>query len=289
MKTGLLLLLLLLFASRGNAQIPNGDFETWQGDTVLVGWYSNTNFLAHTIVRSTDSYNGTYALEGMVGSYLGVPFPALVQAGIDAQGFPFTTRPGVLSGWYKFSTPDGSGDYLYITTALYKGGLSGAGVAAGSVQITASAPTYTQFSIPLTYLSSDFPDTAVIQVGIGHSGSASSFSPSTQFFLDFLSYSGTNGIAAERTSLPQTYLLSQNYPNPFNPSTTITFALPKAGYTKLVVYDLLGRRVATLVDGFVNAGTHTIRFEDSRLPSGVYLYQLESGSYRATRRMTLMK
>ena len=88
---------------------------------------------------------------------------------------------------------------------------------------------------------------------------------------------------------PRVYALSQNYPNPFNPTTQISFALPKAGKTTLKVYDLLGREVTTLMDRVMPAGNHTATFDASHLASGIYFYRIESGVFRATKKMMLLK
>jgi hypothetical protein len=76
---------------------------------------------------------------------------------------------------------------------------------------------------------------------------------------------------------PAKYALHQNYPNPFNPSTTIEFALPKASFVTLKIYDLLGNEVATLVAEKLPAGKHQRVWEASGLASGMYLYRLEAG------------
>ncbi len=88
---------------------------------------------------------------------------------------------------------------------------------------------------------------------------------------------------------PTGYALGQNYPNPFNPSTQITFALPVSERVSLTVYDLLGRTVATLVNGAVNAGTYTVDWNAAGVSSGVYLYRFQSGSYSNTKKLILQK
>jgi hypothetical protein len=88
---------------------------------------------------------------------------------------------------------------------------------------------------------------------------------------------------------PTEFLLSQNYPNPFNPSTTIMYELPKGSYVRLVVYDMLGKEVSTIVNGTRPAGTHTVQFDGSGLPSGMYLYRLVAGDFVTTKRMILSK
>ena len=91
--------------------------------------------------------------------------------------------------------------------------------------------------------------------------------------------------AAEREELPVSVKLSRNYPNPFNPETTIEYTLPRAETVRLVVYDLLGREVARLVDGLRPAGRHQIRFRAGELPSGTYVYRLETAGERHTQTM----
>ncbi len=89
--------------------------------------------------------------------------------------------------------------------------------------------------------------------------------------------------------LPQRFELMQNYPNPFNPSTTIRFSIPEQSGVSLTVYDVLGRKIAVLIDDEMNAGTYAHVFDASRLASGVYLYQLRTGEYIEMKRLILMK
>jgi protocatechuate 3,4-dioxygenase beta subunit len=91
------------------------------------------------------------------------------------------------------------------------------------------------------------------------------------------------------TSVITDYQLSQNFPNPFNPSTTIRYSIPEAGVVTLKIFNILGKEVGTLVNGFQQAGSFNVTFDASNLPSGVYLYQIEAGSFRATKKLTLLK
>ena len=90
-------------------------------------------------------------------------------------------------------------------------------------------------------------------------------------------------------SIPEEYSISQNYPNPFNPSTTINFSVPKQSKVVLKVYDILGSEVATLVDGFKNAGNYEVNFNASNLASGMYIYTLTAGNFTTSKKMMLMK
>jgi photosystem II stability/assembly factor-like uncharacterized protein len=97
------------------------------------------------------------------------------------------------------------------------------------------------------------------------------------------------GIENPNSQIPNVYALEQNYPNPFNPTTSISFSLPKAGVVELKVYDILGKEVATLVNGFNQAGSHTVNFDASALSSGIYFYTLKSADFTDTKKMVLVK
>ncbi len=88
---------------------------------------------------------------------------------------------------------------------------------------------------------------------------------------------------------PTSLRLDQNFPNPFNPSTVVGFQLSVAGQTRLTVFDATGREVAVLIDRMIPAGEHRVDFNATGLPSGIYMYVLESGGQRLTRKLLLMK
>ena len=92
-----------------------------------------------------------------------------------------------------------------------------------------------------------------------------------------------------KLELPKEYSLSQNFPNPFNPTTKIEFALPKNAMTKIVIYDLLGREVQTLINNELRAGYHEINFDASNFRSGVYFYSIQAGDFIQTKKMILIK
>jgi hypothetical protein len=88
---------------------------------------------------------------------------------------------------------------------------------------------------------------------------------------------------------PKEFALMQNHPNPFNPTTAINYTLPVAGHVSLKVFDILGKEVATLVNGVQDAGAKIASFNASQLPSGIYFYTLRTQNFSATRKMMLLK
>ncbi len=89
--------------------------------------------------------------------------------------------------------------------------------------------------------------------------------------------------------IPAEFSLVQNYPNPFNPSTTINFNMPTSGSVKIVVFNTLGQEVTTLVNGYQEAGFHSVNFNASQLTSGIYFYQMEAGNFKSVKKMILAK
>lgn len=88
---------------------------------------------------------------------------------------------------------------------------------------------------------------------------------------------------------PELFKLQQNYPNPFNPTTTFEFSIPHLLFANLSIYNLLGEKVATVVDEHLSAGTHTVHWDATGQPSGVYFYRLRAGEFVETRKLVLLR
>jgi len=103
----------------------------------------------------------------------------------------------------------------------------------------------------------------------------------------------TNGgltfIAQNSGFVPGNFSLSQNYPNPFNPVTNISFDIPKSGFVKITVFDLLGREITNLINQQLQPGSYTVDWDASNYPSGVYFYKIEAGDFVDSKKMVLMK
>lgn len=97
------------------------------------------------------------------------------------------------------------------------------------------------------------------------------------------------GIGLISNVIPSQYLLSQNYPSPFNPQTVINFSIPKADYSSIKIYDIKGALKQSYEYGYLKAGEYSTEFEGTKLSSGVYFYEFQSGNFVQTKKMILLK
>ena len=166
----------------------------------------------------------------------------------------------------------------------------------GSLRVDTDSLSVDGGSVTLSWTSHD-ADSVWIDQGIGTvplNGSQQVLVYHTTTFT--ISFRNEWGITQDSCSVfvkllqsPVAFLLAQNYPNPFNPGTLIPFELAKDGHVLLVVYDLLGREVATLVSESKIAGRYEVTFAPRNLASGVYLYRLQAGSFHDVKKLLLMR
>ena len=109
------------------------------------------------------------------------------------------------------------------------------------------------------------------------------------FIVDTIVVGNPTGIDDQLPSIPDQIGLSQNYPNPFNAKTSIEYALPFDSHVRIVIYNLLGQSIETLVDQDQSAGYHQVLWDAAEAPTGVYFYRIEAAEFTATRKMLLAK
>ena len=97
------------------------------------------------------------------------------------------------------------------------------------------------------------------------------------------------GFTNLNNGIPVKFSLSQNYPNPFNPATSFEFSVPQKSFVNLEIFDVLGRKIETLINGELKPGTYKTEWNASKYPSGVYFYRLAAGSISETKKMILLK
>jgi C1A family cysteine protease len=109
------------------------------------------------------------------------------------------------------------------------------------------------------------------------------------FCIKALTTNGATSVGGIGDVIPTGYSLAQNFPNPFNPTTTISYQLGNAAHVRIEVVDVLGRKVATLIDRIQVAGRHEVTWDATKYASGIYFYTIQAGDYMSTRKMVLMK
>ncbi len=115
------------------------------------------------------------------------------------------------------------------------------------------------------------------------------FSSNAEIFYTRNPTGNVIGIININSEIPDNFSLSQNYPNPFNPSTKIRFELPKGSFTKLIIYDVSGKEIETLVNENLHAGVYEYEWNGISLPSGIYFYKFSADNFSETKKMVLIK
>jgi hypothetical protein len=276
------LLVLVIITAPLYAQIPNNGFEQWdQGEPI--DWITSNQWFLSTVSRTENSHSGLSALKLQTLSTGTFLIPAIITAGTDGYGFPVSQRHEQLSFYYKFNKTVSTA-YLYIAVGFKKNGET---IGAEFITITEASDDFVALNIPITYLSTEVPDSAVIVMQVSDQVSDTSASGSFAV-IDDISFNAVSDVDEDDVKLSD-FNLAQNFPNPFNPSTKISWRSPVGSHQTLKVYDIIGNEVATLVDEYKPAGSYSVEFDASKLSSGVYLYQLKLDSKIITKKMTLIK
>jgi hypothetical protein len=173
---------------------------------------------------------------------------------IKVEGVTFADAGGTFEGGKNYDISDGSGNTMNFRTNFSEADYIGETIPTGKVNITALVGVYN--SPQLTARSKD------------------DFEDATSNELD---------------GIPDKFALQQNYPNPFNPTTVIRYSVADVSGVQLQVYDILGRKVATLVNEVKTPGSYTVNFNASALGSGTYFYRIEAGDFTAIKKMMLIK
>jgi photosystem II stability/assembly factor-like uncharacterized protein len=263
--------------------------NTWiNARTDLLSNFSGVSFASHdlgyaagrsVIARTKDagmSWSPTVVEGGAFGDIVALDATTAIAAG--SNGVVVKTTDGG-DHWTQVNTGGLGGSKLCFSDPL-QGTLFGSG---GSLLRTTDAgSSWTQLrNIPTNRVSSAAFATPDIGIAVGWSGS-----------ILRTANGGLTGIEESRLTepaVPRAIALLPNYPNPFNPTTNIRYQIPDIRYLRLVVYDLLGREVAVLVDGEVTPGEHQVTWNAGRCASGVYICRLQAGPVRLSQKLLLLR
>jgi hypothetical protein len=285
MTMAVVVLVSLLVPAEGLAQVTNAGFEDWTNDGQPTGWITtNIPGISTPITKTTSAHSGAAAV---LGSVISVNFGGVIFPGVPFlhTGFNVSQRYAAVGGYYTFTSV--GGDSLYGYALLYKQGL-GIGVMTMGGRITRSS--YQYFTSNIDYITADIPDSCTLWFGIaGTPDNGDTVHVGSSFKLDDLVMTGTASAVDAPVTTPQEFALRQNFPNPFNPTTVLSYQVPVVSNVKLVIYDVLGREVALLVNGVKDPGSYSVTWNASGLASGVYLCRLESASGVKVGKMILQK
>ena len=275
MKTiskGLLFIMLLISISSFAQEIPNPSFEEWVIGAPI-GWFG------FGIAQSSDAFQGSFSVR--IDAFDDINVPLLI-AGDVVPGFNVSERYGSFKGFYKLN-PNGN-DFLKVDVIM---GFTGDVVGIGSFQFQGTQDFWTAFTVPISYSSEVTPNDALIFLSITNDEGTAT--PGSNAVVDFVSFDEITDIEQIGVVSEENFQLS-NYPNPFDESTTIAFELNEPTEVNLDVYNLTGRKVATLLKKeLLNSGLHEFRFDSMALPSGLYFYTLSNADNVIMRKMNCIK
>lgn len=287
------LLVLALSFSLIRPQVPNAGFEDWTG-TEPNEWLTNNADPYITITSSNSSHSGLLALKGecipFVPPFVPVLAPSAICAGADYLGFPIVERFNSLKGFYKLNSQGSDNILVFVYLSV-----DSQVIGSGGLLLT-NASSYSEFGVPITYFDPNSATPNKCTISFQMIDSVGSATLGSEMYLDDLLLSMDVVSDVEDEFQPLVFELAQNYPNPFNPSTKIRYTIPsftqykdEGSLVTLIVFDVLGNEVITLVNEDKPAGNYEVNFDASQLSSGIYFYKIQAGSFVETKKMLLLK
>ncbi len=245
-------------------------------DNVIKGFDQNNNTDGVTLYNCTSFRNGTYNFS----------FPNAPSSGNGED--TLKNNIAYKGGWNKSA---GSGGDTHLNSACILQANSWVGFTVTDTDFIsldtslARVQRLADGTLPKTNFLTLNPSSSLVDAGVDVGILFNGKAPDLGAF-ETGTFTGINDI---KNISPDEFKLYQNYPNPFNPSTTISFMLNKSGLTELIIYDMLGREVAKLINQNLSAGNHTVSFNAVNLTSGIYFYKLSEGNNFVIKKMILLK
>ncbi|MHB1050976.1 MAG: T9SS type A sorting domain-containing protein [Bacteroidota bacterium] len=267
----------------------SGRLDTSEGFVQYQLWQSysfdnSAHWGGPTIITGTDGALFSSSAEPIV-DYMYSIVPMIFMKDTVAGNSVFNEGETKIISWiYKHVGGGGIVDYYYVTIISWADS-GGTIEPAGEFQV----PNHGVKTFTVTPDSGYQIDSVVVNnVNRGAVTAFTFQSPDVDQFIRAYFSPITSSVGNEK-NIPLTMALYDNYPNPFNPTTTIHYDLDRDADVSIEVYDMLGRRVGSLIHEYKKAGKHTAAFDGSRLSSGTYYYKMTAGNYTAVKKMVLMK
>lgn len=292
------LLTVFLWSAAGMAQDVKWE-ETFDSDTPPAGWLRFDNDgsgLGFTFEQGIEFLDKDSAVVGTVAPQAGERFwfsnfeNANDASGLINEWLISPRIPGIESGdqlmFYAGAFDQGFDDSLRVFISTTDSAVASFTTQIAYFKVDGPVGEYTEYAFDLSdFAGSDIFVAVNYYIVDGGPDGASS----EAVWLDHFVVTSTVTSVEKAGVLPD-FSLSQNYPNPFNPSTQISFSIAKESEVSLTVFNLLGQKVAVLLDGKSFApGAHSVSFDASGLPNGIYYYKIEAGEFTDFKKMTLLK
>jgi len=267
------------------SQIYNGSFE-YEGQFSIEGW-KFTDDQCYDASQDTPSEGGDWSLQLAMLNIQGGPW------GLAYQGIPTVQNGDIwkLNAWVKqpMNRVGYSSIYYCTTSKIDSIWYPPNPLQYGNVDTT-SATSWTMLSVIDTFILAA-SDSICIVLDAGWTSGPTRLQDFSYFDLVSVEKIGEVVVSTNNFNhlYPDNYILFQNYPNPFNPRTMINYQLPMTSAVELSIYNLLGQKVATLVNERKRAGRHQVEWNAGDFASGVYLYRLTAGDFQQIKKMVLIK
>ena len=294
----------LLSSTSPQANNEYGIINAWDWTDQNHFWIGTQNYDQNApevrLIHTVTGFQGTFTsinIQGEGGANgLGIPAIAFTDSlhGIigsrasDSDFIKITTDGG--TSWETADVPDSSSSFDIACANGLKDGSDIIRVLVADFansefklfRTTDYGTTWTEEMLPAEAAANGFRQMEFLNDSLGFAGCIGGY---------IIKYSTSQPSGVISTNItPSKFILNQNYPNPFNPTTLISYSLPSSGNVSLKVYDVLGKEVKTLVNGFQQAGLHSISFNASALPSGVYFYRMEAANrFTSVKKMILLR
>lgn len=300
MKKITTLLSAIIFSTCAIAQIPNAGFETWMnmGSYTMPDQWDNLNAMTssmstYTCMQGTPGNPGTSYLKLVSKSVMGMGvMPGVAVSGTldmtdmmnikPKSGFPFSSRPAQLTGSWQYMAMGSDAGFVSVLLTKWNSTMNMRDTVATSYQsLSGMAMSWATFTMNLTYMSTSYPDSAIIFLS---SSNVASPVANSYLYVDNLAFAGSVPTAVN--NITSTTIAASIYPNPATNFTNVSFSSIVSGGVNIKVADLNGRTWRTINENS-NSGRNTYLLNISEIPKGIYLVNISNGVQSESQKLVI--